>query len=86
MDHAEATRVNRDLQLIGFRAHATAIGLLQLVKELRATDHLTQDAVNRIRDTMIDDLSLSRSSHEKEEDFRARLQTRLDCLLGQGAL
>lgn len=84
MDYAEATRVNRDLQLIGFRAHATAIGLLQLVKELRAADNLSQDAVTRIRDAMIDDLSLSRSSHEKEEDFRSRLKTRLDGLLGNG--
>lgn len=81
MDYIEATRINRDLQLVGFRAHASTVGLLQLIKELRASENLSEQATKRIRDAMIDDLALSRATHEKEGDFRKRLQARLDCLL-----
>jgi hypothetical protein len=81
MDYAKAKQVNMDVDLVGFRAHAAAVGLLQLIKELRVAGNLSDAAVNRIRDAVIDNFSVTRSSHEPEEHFRSRLQTRLDRLL-----
>lgn len=60
MDYVEATRINRDLQLVGFRAHASAIGLLQLIKELRASGHLSEKATERGCQTNVAGIAICR--------------------------
>ena len=83
-DRAERERAHTDVGLAGFRAHATAIGLIQLIHELQAAGVLNGEAVGRVRAAIIDDLSLSKPLHADEADFRDRLRSRLDRLLQGG--
>ena len=81
MDATESRRLHSEVNLAGFRAHATAVGLLQLIRELRRAEVLDDAAVGRVRDSVIDELALSRPVHLAEGEFRTRLATRLDKLL-----
>lgn len=77
----EAERRHSDVNLAGFRAHASAIGLLQLLKELQIAGVLSKAAVERIRDAIVDELLLSRPIRSDAEEFRDRLQSRFARLL-----
>ena len=82
----ETRRAHRDLSLAGLRAEATATGLIQLIRELRGSGALAPDAVGRIRDRVVDDLTLSRPIGASEDDFRSDLRRRLDHLLEDDSL
>lgn len=84
MDTTATRKRHSEVDLSGFRAHATAIGLLQLIRELRSAGVLDDRAVGRVRDAVIDELALSRSVHVAEREFRDRLTMRLDKLLDCG--
>jgi hypothetical protein len=84
MDTSETRKLHSEVSLAGFRAHAAAIGLLQLIRELRRAEVLSDSAAGRVRDAIIDDLALSRSVHVEEREFRERLKTRLDKLMDVG--
>ena len=81
MNATESRKLHSEVDLAGFRAHATAVGVLQLIRELRRAKVLDDAAVGRVRDAVVDELELSRSVHVKEDDFRTRLAGRLDKLL-----
>ncbi len=85
MDTAETRKFHSEVNLAGFRAHAAAVGLLQLIRELRLAKVLDDAAVGRFRDAVIDELALSRPMHVEESEFRQRLKTRLDRLVDHHA-
>lgn len=84
MDTTESRKRHSEVSLTGFRAPATTVGLLQLIRELRRADVLDAAAVGRVRDAVIDELALSRPVHVADREFRDRLATRLDRLLDCG--
>ena len=81
MDAAGTRKQHSEVNLAGFRAHAAAVGLLQLIRELRSAGVIDDAATDRVRDAIVDDLALSRSVHVDEGEFRERLASRLDKLL-----
>src|SRR3546814_17641510 len=52
-------RLHFDLINVGLRAQATAAGLVRLCIELRDTGVLSQDALERIKGAIADDVSLT---------------------------
>ena len=85
MDPLGTRRQHAEITLAGFRSHAAAVGLIQLIRELRRARVLDDDAVGRVRDAVVDEFTLSKSVHVAERDFRDRLTARLDRLLAPGA-
>ena len=73
-------RLHFDLINVGLRAQATAAGLVRLCIELRDAGVLTNDAVQRIKDAIADDVSLTAPRGIAARDYRREIETRLDLL------
>lgn len=80
MDEREEERLHDSVSLVGLRAHATAVGLLKLTSELVRAGVLEEAAVDRIKDAIVKELSLSRSRAASKEEFERSTRTRLDSL------
>jgi len=73
--------LHHSLNLAGFRALATAAGLLQLCRELRAAGILHVEAIDRIRDAMFKELIESAApSRRHDPAFRDHLRRRIESL------
>lgn len=80
MDYNDAKRQHEILALVGLRAHATAVGFLQLCHELVDAGVIDDAAVSRIKDAITADLSLSRPGRMTPQEFDASTRRRLDAL------
>lgn len=80
MDHNDAKRQHDILALVGLRAHATAVGFLQLCHELVDAGVIDDAAISRIKDAIAADLSLSRPGRMTQQEFDASTRRRLDAL------
>jgi hypothetical protein len=80
MDEREEKRIHDSIGLLGLRAQATAVGLLQLSAELRRAGVLDDDAITRVKEAIIKDLSLSRPSTMSKREFDDAARRRLDAL------
>jgi hypothetical protein len=74
-------KLHDDLNLVGFRALATAAAVLQLTRELLAAGLLKQDALGRIKEAMIGELlvNLPRSPAARAV-YEKQLHERLNAL------
>src|SRR3546814_1413771 len=66
------------------RASGSAVGLLQLLKELLDARGLGHDAVERIREAIIADVAGARPRSQTQADFEKRVRERMDHLLPLG--
>ena len=85
--HDDARRLNTEVGLVGLRAQATAVGLVQLCSELLQAGVLTNDAITRIKSAIADQIVVSYKPHRGREAFETSLHRRLDRLfpvVGQG--
>lgn len=80
MDARESRKLHNAIGFAGLRAHATAIGLIQLTIELVDAGVLDAPAVDRIKSRVAEDLTLSAPPHSSKEDFEAETRRRLDRL------
>jgi hypothetical protein len=80
MDEREERRLHDSVSLVGLRAHATAVGLLKLTSELVRAGVLDAGAVDRIKEAIVKELSLSRSRSASKEEFEQSTRARLDSL------
>ena len=80
MEAKDARATHQSVDLLRLRAHATAVGLLQLTTELVRAKVLDQDAVDRIKDAIAGDLALSRPPAMSAKDFDTANRRRLDAL------
>lgn len=80
-EKAEARKLHDTLGLIGLRAHATAVGFVQLCAELLKAGVIDDPAVSRIKDAIAKDIIVTRTATRGQEDFEASLRRRLDALL-----
>ncbi len=80
MDTREGAQLHQTVEFLGLRAHATAIGLLQLSAELARAGVLDEDAIARIKEAIAKDLRLSRPSSLSSEEFDRLTRLRLDRL------
>ncbi len=80
MDTRETKRLHEEIGFVGLRAQATAVGLLQLSIELRRVGVLNDDAIERVKNAIADDLMLSRPSYMTRAEHEASVRQRLDRL------
>lgn len=69
-----------ELSNVGLRAHATAVGLLQLVHELRQVGVLDGAAVERIKAAIADEIEVCAPRPVMSKDYRSDVRQRLDRL------
>lgn len=80
MEERDIQGLHNAVGFIGFRAQATAVGLLQLVRELRRANLLDHDAVERIKDAIASDIVLTRPRSATKAGFDQSIRTRLNKL------
>lgn len=80
MGYAEDKQLHDTIELIGMRAQATTVGLVQLSIELVRAGVLDQDAIGRIKDVIAKEISLNRPRSIPVENFQENLRNRLDRL------
>lgn len=59
MPYEKQKKLHFDVTNVGLRAQATAVGLVQLCLELRRTNILDEAAIERIKDTIADEVSVT---------------------------
>lgn len=84
-EQAEARELHRTLDFIGLRAHAATVGLIQLCEELLMVGILDAAAIERIKDAIHMEISVSRSRMTGHDSFDDTLKTRLDAIFPQVA-
>ena len=80
MAEMDERRLHQTVSLVGLRAHATAVGLIQLTHELVRAGVLDSAAVDRIKDAIARDLMLAPPASVKKPEFEAWVHSRLDAL------
>ncbi|TXC70976.1 hypothetical protein FSB78_08470 [Sphingomonas ginsenosidivorax] len=80
-EKAEARKLHDTLQLVGLRAHATAVGFIQLCAELLKAGVIDDPAVSRIKDAIAKDIIVTRTTSRGQAEFETSLRRRLDTLL-----
>ena len=80
MDDLDEKRIHDSVNLVGLRAHATAVGFLTLTRELARAGVLDEAAVERIKESIVKELSLGRSRATSAEEFERATRHRLDLL------
>jgi hypothetical protein len=77
MTDPDNRRLHQSLEFLGMRAHATAVGLVQLTMELHRVGLLDGAAIDRIKDAiakeLVEDAPRSLSRQTYETDVRKRL-------------
>lgn len=74
-------RIHACLEAIGIRASGAAIGLIQLITELRNVGVLTPEAIGRIKEAIITDLAASRPRSQTSAEYEQRVRERIDILV-----
>jgi hypothetical protein len=80
MGYAEDKQLHDSVELVGMRAQATTIGLIQLSIELRNAGVLDGGAIDRIKGVIANEISLNRPRSIPAEQFQDNLRARLDRL------
>lgn len=80
MDIRKGKEAHDLIGFVGLRAHATAVGLVQLSIELVRAGVLEEAAITRIKEAIFDDVALSRPSSVSKEEFERSTRRRLDRL------
>jgi hypothetical protein len=73
-------KLHHELTNVGLRAQATAVGLVQLCTELRRVNVLDDIAVERIKDAIADEISVSAPRSVSSQNYRRDIRNRLDQL------
>lgn len=71
---------HRTLDFIGLRAHATTVGLIQLCEELLKAGVIDMPALERIKDAIRKELTVSNARIAGRDDFDATLRRRIDAI------
>ncbi len=76
----DARQLHGSIDFIGLRAHATSVGLIQLCAELMRAGVLDGPAIQRIKDAIQREISVSNPRSMAREDFERTLKERLDAI------
>jgi hypothetical protein len=80
MDERKEKKLHDIVALLGIRAHANMAGFVQLTRELARAGVLDPQAVERIKDAIVKDLSLDRPPNATKESFEDFAHRRLDAV------
>lgn len=78
MGSPEQAKMHHEIRTVGLRAQATAVGLVQLCKELNAAGVLDDAALARIKNVIADEIALTAPRSLTQAQYRERVCTRLD--------
>lgn len=78
MNEHDHHRVHHALQFLGMRAQATAMGLVQLCQELRRAGVLDQAAVDRVKDSIAEELAENAPRTAIKQQYLKDIRERLD--------
>jgi hypothetical protein len=73
-------KLHFDLANVGLRAQATAVGLVQLCRELQRANVLDDAALGRIKDAIADEVSVTAPRPLASGGYRQEIRDRLDHL------
>lgn len=76
----QARELHNTLEFIGLRAQATTVGLLQLCTELVRVGVLDDAAIQRIKDAIRRELTVTRARGHFRDQFEETLKQRLDAV------
>ena len=71
---------HRTLDFIGLRAHATTVGFIQLCEELLNAGVLKPDALDRIKNAICSELTVSNTRISNQQHFDETLRKRIDAI------
>jgi hypothetical protein len=77
---ADKKSLHYEMTNVGLRAHATAVGLLQLCNELRRVGVLDQPAIERIKCAIADEIEVCAPRPVMSKNYRSDVRRRLDLL------
>lgn len=80
METQDARKLHEMVEMVGLRAQATSVGLIQLSVELRRAGVLAEDAVGRIKAAILSDIMLTRPITVPRAEYEASIRRRLDAL------
>ncbi len=80
MADSDERRLHQSVSLVGLRAQATAVGLIQLTAELVRAGVLDQAAVGRVKEAIARDLLLFPPASVRKAEFETWVRGRLDAL------
>ena len=79
--NAAARERHRTLDFIGLRAHATAVGLIQLCEELLNAGVLSAGGLDRIKDAICSELAVGKRARVSDQrEFDLMLRGRIDAV------
>jgi hypothetical protein len=73
-------KLHYDLMNVGLRAHATAVGLVQLCIELKSANLIGEQALERIKIAIADEVSVNAPAQIDSQEYRQDVKERLDRL------
>jgi hypothetical protein len=80
MEPTETRKLRESIDLLGIRAQATAVGMIQIAIELRRAKLLDEAAMERIKGAILGDIMLARPPSVDPADYERSLRRRLDAL------
>jgi hypothetical protein len=80
MAYTDEKRLHQDVTFLGLRAQATAIGFVQLCRELHDAGVLDDGAMDRIKCSISGELSLNCPRSAPRDEFARDMRARLDRL------
>jgi len=80
MGYSEEQKLHDTISFVGLRAQATAVGLLQLSTELRRAGVLDDAAIDRVKDAVAKEITLSCPRSVSKAEFEHDVRGRLDRL------
>jgi hypothetical protein len=80
MDQVDGRRLHDDIGFLGIRTQATMVGVVKLACELTRAGVLQPEALDRIKDAIVQELSLTRPPASSRQEFERNTRRRLDAL------
>jgi len=81
MSLKECHRTHLSLDVIGMGASGSAVGLFQLCKELLDAGVLERPAIERIREVIVADVTITCPRTVERDDYERMVRERLDVIL-----
>ncbi len=76
----DTKKLHETLDLLGMRAQAASVGMIQLSIELSRAGLLDEAALGRIKDAIFGEISLRRPASVPKEEYNRTMRRRLDAL------
>jgi hypothetical protein len=80
MAYQDDKKLHQTLSFLGLRAQATAVGLLQLCRELSDAGVLSSEAMERIKDAISRDIAVGCPPSARRDEYERDVRGRLDRL------